>query len=147
MKENFDKAFDLLIELEGRDGINSFYGIDKYAFPEEYAEIQQLPEDKQLDYAKTFYKKNFWDKLDCDNLADKVDIAAFQFAVNIYWKRVLALLKMMEGKYDNPAIMWRDVLFHQIEFYYLIGKGDDAKYLRGWIGRVIRTWKSLQEQK
>jgi len=147
MKENFEKAFQLLIELEGKEGINSYYGIDKYAFPEEYNIIQQLPKDKQLDYAKEFYKKNFWDKLDGDNLADGVDIVAFQFAVNIYWRRVLALLKMIKGKYDNSAIMWRDILFYQIEFYYMIGNGKNANNLRGWIGRVIRTWKDLQEKK
>jgi len=141
MRKNFDRAFNLLIELEGREGINSYYGIDKYAFPKEYAEIQQLPEDKQLDYAKEFYRKNFWDKLDCDNLFDKVDIVAFQFAVHIGWKKVNTLLAMLKDtEYD-----WKDILFYQIDFYSQIGKGNNLKYLRGWINRAIRVWENLQE--
>lgn len=147
MKENFDRAFELLMEFEGgySDDLNdaggkTMYGISVNNFPREFAEISALtaPQDR-IDYAMSFYKITFWDPIEADGLPDKLDIAAFDFAVNSGVSRAKRLLQVTTD--------WRDYIFNRMEFLNAIGKGSQLKFLRGWINRCIKLWKTLREEK
>ncbi len=144
MKENFDHAFDLLMEFEGGysddaadAGGKTIYGISVNSFPKEFDEIMKIKTPEyQLAYAKDFYKKGFWDKCGCDDLADKLDTVVFDFAVNSGMGRAARLLELTQN--------WQEYIFYRIGFLTEIGRGNDLKFLRGWILRCITLWKALK---
>ncbi|MDD4924781.1 MAG: glycosyl hydrolase 108 family protein [Dehalococcoidales bacterium] len=144
MKENFDRAFDLLMRIEGvysddpdDRGGKTLYGITEKNFPNEFYEISQIKTPEyRLAYAKDFYKKEFWDKAGCDDLVDGLDIAVFDFGVNSGIDRAMRLLKVTQD--------WKDYLFNRIDFVVGISKGSQLKFLRGWINRCLKVWRALK---
>lgn len=79
----FDLAFEFLIGHEGgyvndpRDpGGETKFGVSKRAYPDE--NIAELT----LTRAKELYKRDYWDKIDADNLPTHVRFAVFDAAVN-----------------------------------------------------------------
>ena len=145
MKENFDKAFELLMDFEGGysddifdAGGKTMYGISINSFPKEFNELMALKTPKEREeYIRNFYRKNFWDVIKADSLPDKTDIAAFDFAVNSGAGRAKRLLDVTQD--------WKDYIFYRIDFLIGIGKGTNSKYIRGWVNRCVRLWKALKE--
>jgi lysozyme family protein len=79
----FDTAFDRLIGNEGgyvndaRDpGGETQWGISKRAYPN--VDIRNLTRDQ----AKAIYRRDFWDRINADQLYDGVAYQVFDFAVN-----------------------------------------------------------------
>jgi lysozyme family protein len=79
----FDEAFDLLIDHEGGyvnhpsdPGGETKYGISKRAYPNE--DIAGLT----LERAKLIYKRDYWDKVEADNLPAEIRFDVFDVAVN-----------------------------------------------------------------
>jgi lysozyme family protein len=145
MKENFERAFELLMEFEGGysedpddTGGKTLYGITQNNFPKEFEEIMKIhtPEYRRA-YAMDFYKKEFWDKCGCDDLVDRLDTLVFDFAVNSGISRAIRLLERTQD--------WQEYIFYRIDFLTEIGRGSNLKFLRGWIRRCITLWKALKE--
>jgi len=90
MIENFEKAFKLLMKLEGYasnlpgdPGGDTILGVTSKFYPDVYAELKSaLTPDKTIPIAKNFYYKEFWLRYNCDMLPDKIDILYFVTAVN-----------------------------------------------------------------
>jgi lysozyme family protein len=79
----FDQCFDKLISHEGgyvndpRDpGGETKFGISKRAYPQ--VDIKNLT----LDAAKDIYKRDYWDRAQCDKLPPQVAYLLFDAAVN-----------------------------------------------------------------
>ena len=141
MKESFDKAFIMLEKFEGYysndpndSGGETFFGISSENWPNQFAEIMALKTlVEKREYAKNFYKKNFWDVIGCDNLPYPLDICAFDLGVNSGVNKAKNLLKVTTN--------WKDYLFNRIEFYLAISQGKNKVFLRNWITRVFKIWK------
>jgi lysozyme family protein len=83
MSTCFDKAFDILMTVEGgyvNDkydlGGETKYGISKNSYPK--VNIKELT----LDEAKQIYKKDYWDRCSCDKITYPLNILLFDAAVN-----------------------------------------------------------------
>jgi len=86
---NFDQAFDLLISHEGGfsnrplsddPGGATMYGVtEKVARANGYVGHMK---DLTLDFAKSVYRKSYWDACNCDQMQDSLRYPLFDAAVN-----------------------------------------------------------------
>lgn len=151
----WDRAFDLLMDLEGGyvnnchdKGGETKYGISKKAYPT--IDISNLTIEK----AKEIYKRDYWDRCKCDYLPDALSVAVFDFAVNSGTKQAIKKLQealgvKVDGIIGNQTLgaanrlptrkvledyLWRRLLF--------LIKLKDFKYFgEGWGNRVDRVRK------
>ena len=86
---NFDQAFDLLVTHEGgfvhRPFSDDPGGATKYGITEATARANGYEgqmQDLDLDFAKSVYRKNFWDTCKCDSMPDCIKYPLFDAAVN-----------------------------------------------------------------
>jgi len=133
MKDNFDKAFELVIGFEGgyendKDdpGGETKYGISKRAFPS--LDIANIT----LDQAKNIYAVNYWRPMGCDNLPYPLDICVFDCAVNQGPSRARQIL----AKSD----CWQAFLLNRMVHYQGLNK---SKYFAGWINRVLNLYSKI----
>ena len=101
----YDEAFKLVIGHEGgyvnhpRDpGGETKYGITKRDYPDE--DIKNLT----LDRAKEIYKRNYWDKVNADNLPKQLRYAIFDAAVNSGVGQASKWLQRAVGARDDGII-------------------------------------------
>jgi lysozyme family protein len=137
MKENFDKAFKLVIGFEGKmsndphdPGGFTIWGLCKRSHPE-------VNEHTTLEYAKEVYKKEYWDKIGGDTLLSPIDIAAFDCAVN-----------MGVGAAKEILVKTKDLnMFMRLrlrQYSQIVKKNPNSlRYLRGWMNRVLNLWDEL----
>ena len=134
MKDTWDKkAKTWIIYIEGglvRDkddpGGETKYGISKRAYPN--LDIASLTEDDAL----RIYKRDYWDKCDCDNLPYGMDLEVFDCAVNMGPNASMALM--------NNAPTYEDHILNRIERYINISakNANLKKFFRGWVIRCIK---------
>lgn len=136
MEQSFEKAVNFVLAREGGYsfdpsdlGGETNFGISKKSYPD--LDIKSLT----VDEAKDIYKRDYWDKIGCNFLAEKLDIVAFDCAVNQGIGRATDFLA--KCNFD-----WKDFLFLRIQHYIgLVGKNpSQIKYLRGWINRILELW-------
>ena len=97
----------------------------------------EINEHTTIDYAKTVYKKQYWDNINGDNLPNNLDIAAFDCAVNQGTgtaKNILSKTKDL-----NMFMRLRLKCYSEI----VRQKPDSLRYLRGWMNRVLVLWDEL----
>ena len=133
MKYNWDKAIDFVLSIEGGysndqndPGGETRYGISKRSYPA--LDIAHLT----VDQAKEIYKKDYWDKLSCDDLPNGIDVIAFDTAVNMG----VNISKFMLA--SSPT--YQDFLLNRIDRYIEITRKNATlqKFFRGWIIRCNR---------
>ncbi len=131
MKENFDRAFELTVGLEGgytndpKDpGGETKYGISKRWNPD--VDIKNLT----VDQAKAIYLKRYWTPCGCDSLPYPVDCLTFDRSVLYGPADAIAWAK--------TANTWDDILFKSLQHIY---DHWNPTYSRGWVGRILRLWK------
>lgn len=98
MRAGFDAAVALVLNLEGgyandaRDqGGETKYGISKNAYPS--LDIAALTEDD----ARAIYRKDYWDRLRCDELPPALALVIFDTGVNMGRMRAITLLQNALG--------------------------------------------------
>lgn len=98
----FDVAFDRLIGAEGGyvndpadPGGETNWGISKRAYPT--VDIKNLTRDA----AKAIYRRDFWDRLNADQMYDGVAFQAFDFAVNSGIETAVRYLQRAVGVADD----------------------------------------------
>lgn len=86
---NFDQAFDLLITHEGSFAHRPFSddpgGATMYGVTEKVARANGYTgkmQDLTLDFAKSIYRKQYWDACQCDGMPDAIRYPLFDAAVN-----------------------------------------------------------------
>lgn len=138
MRENFDRFWVLsIMDFEGGSrmtndpddpGRLTKYGVSQKAYPNE--DIANLT----IERAKEIYKRDYWDKVNGDELIYPWDMIMADTAVNCGVSRAL---KFMEDS-SSPE----DFHLERIAFYKMRVERmpNMQKYFRGWVNRVIRLW-------
>lgn len=159
----FNGAFDLLMDIEGgyvcdKDdtGGETKYGISKASYPNE--DICNITVER----AKELYKRDYWDRCQCDFLPDCLSVAVFDFAVNSGCKTAIKKLQKalgvtVDGVIGNQTIGSANRLNPRkvLEEYIQLRRKyvDDVikrnkkkeKYRDGWNNRIERTRKFCEE--
>lgn len=157
---NFERAMTFVLTWEGEyvndpkdPGGETKYGISQRRFPD--LNIKDLT----LEHAKQLYKAYYWKEGNCCDLAHPLDIIHFDATVNIGVRRAGRLLQAMLNKRfgfeltvdgvvgDKTAeaanleisLFGRkefclDYMMERINYYVSLNR---AKFLRGWIKRVL----------
>lgn len=91
----FDDAVAFVLEAEGETsnlsndpGGVTHWGISKRAYPN--MDVENLTKDQ----AVAIYKRDYWDKLHCDELPNGLDLLVFDAAVN---QGPVAAVRMLQG--------------------------------------------------
>lgn len=120
------------------------YGISAASYPEE--DIQNLT----LDRAKEIYRRDFWDRLHCDDLGAPLDEYVFDFGVNSGEDRAAMSLQAAVGALQDGDIgprtltalktkSKRDVvrLLFVDRAMIMALNPNDRRYGRGWFARLF----------
>lgn len=148
----FDKALALILQHEGgyvndpRDpGGETKYGISKRAYPGENIK------DLAVDRAGELYKRDYWDKLRCDELPPAVAVVAFDIAVNQGPGAAVKILQeavraTQDGILGPKTIEAAKKMGHRaaaemtaIRIRRYIVTPNFATYGAGWIRRAVTT--------
>jgi len=146
----FEQAMNHILRWEGgysydiRDpGGETSFGISKRAYPKINIELLSKEE------AHDIYKKDYWEKIKCDELPNCLKLIVFSSAVNQGpGFAVKTLQKIVEVKVDgrigpktieaikavNPLAIKKDFLKIQAEHYFSLNKSE---FIKGWILRLI----------
>ena len=144
MKENFDKAFDLLCQLEGfkandpdDPGGLTVWGISSRYFPEVVEKMKDAKPEKAKEIAKDFYYHHFWQPLNCNNLSYPLDIVAFVQGVNAPGPA---------KAYLDYTHDWREFLLCFCSYYLRLATNSQRlrKYYQGWMRRIVRLWETFK---
>ena len=126
MRDDFERAIAFVIKHEGGyvnnpnyTGGETNYGISKRAYPAQ--DIKNLTEAD----AKAIYKKDYWEKCDCDALPWPMNLAVLDAAVNCGPRRAMNWLHISTD--------WLDYINHRRDFYKALNK---PVFLKGWINRL-----------
>lgn len=147
MKDNFEKAFSLVINSEGaysndpRDpGGETKYGICKR--DHQSVDIANLT----MDQAKKIYKTEYWDRVRGDDLPYPLDLFVFDAAVNQGVGVASMLLQKACGVQQDGKIGMgtlaaatpdRSALFMADRAVRYAGTANADTYLRGWLKRLF----------
>lgn len=156
LEMNFEQAFDKLIAHEGgyvqdpRDpGGETKFGISKRSYPN--VDIANLT----LGQAKDIYKKDFWDRAQCDILPPSVAFQLFDTAVNSGIGQAIRFLQRAVGVADDGVVgaltlnavrrLDAETVVarfngHRLEFMTRLSTWD--VFGRGWARRIA---KNLQD--
>lgn len=155
---SFDKAFDALISHEGgyvfdpRDpGGETKYGISKRSYPS--VDIRALT----LADAKALYKRDFWDRAQCDKLPADLAFDVFDAAVNsgigqaIRWLQrsvnvaddgVVGPLTLAQiQRFDDTSALRARFSGHRLEFMTRLSTWDH--FGRGWARRIATNLQKV----
>lgn len=93
-------------------------------------EINEALKNEDMTEIYDVYRKDYWDKCDCDNRQTPIDIIVFDTAVNMGVSRANEFLKITK----RPIAY----LQQRINYYKLIVEKNptQSKFLKGWINRV-----------
>ena len=154
---NFDQAFTTLIAHEGGyvnhksdPGGETRYGISKRAYPN--IDIANLT----LEAAKEMYKRDYWDRAQCDKLPPTVAFQVFDTAVNSGIGQSIRFLQRAVGvaddgvvgpltlnavrRHDAEAVAAR-FNGHRLEFFTKLSTFD--VFGKGWVRRVAKNLQAV----
>ncbi len=151
MKGNFEKALGFILKWEGGrindkndPGGLTIYGISMRSYPSEVKKMDELWRKGELkgalEIAKTIYKRNYWDRMGCDELPFPLDVIVFDTAVNMGVGAATSFLKSSNGDY-------KDFLLLRINRYKEIALTNEKLrvFLLGWLNRVMDLYKTIQK--
>lgn len=150
---NFDKAFEVLLGHEGRysfdtrdPGGETNWGISKRSYP--HLDIKALT---QAD-AKALYKRDYWDKGQCDRLAPGLAFDFFDAAVNSGIGQASRFLQRAVGMADDghigpltmaaiqrlePEVIQARMNGHRLEFMTKLSTFE--VFGKGWTRRIAKN--------
>jgi lysozyme family protein len=153
----FDQCFEKLIAHEGGyvnhasdPGGETNYGISKRAYPS--LDIKALT----LADAKAIYKRDYWDRAQCDQLPSQLSYLVFDAAVNSGIGQSIRFLQRAVGVADDGSIgpitlsaakrmdtesLCARFLGHRLEFMTKLSTFD--VFGKGWARRVADQLKGL----
>lgn len=138
----FDVAYAKMRGFEGgfsndkadRGGA-TMYGISSKNWPSDYKQVMALVNSGDHAgaeaFTRSFYKKNFWDKLDMEGQPPSLQALAFDAAVNHGTKRANSFLKEANGD-PNRFLDTRQAFFDRI----VERDPSQKRFERGWANRV-----------
>lgn len=141
MRKSFDKAFEIVIGLEGKPtddpddpGGFTIWGLSKRYNP-------TVGPDTTIEEAKDIYLMKYWIPNGCDQLDFPMDICTFDASVNPQNDPDLPGGSMQELTNQNPE-NWQDYLFLRIHRYKKLSM---PKYVNGHVNRILRLHRAIKE--
>lgn len=156
---SFDKFVERILDNEGGyvynisdPGGETKWGICKRSYP--HLDIKDLTKED----AKAIYKRDFWDRIDADELPDDVAFQVFDAAVNHGIGNSIRMLQRAIGAVDDGhfgplsrAAMHRfaavDVVLlfnaERLDFYTKLSTWNS--FGRGWVKRVADNLRSAAD--
>ncbi len=167
---NFDKAFEKVVGLEGgySNHVNDSGGATKYGITESVARQHGYKgnmKDLSLEFAKSVYKKSYWDVIKLDQVNDyKLQYEMFDSAVNCGTKMAVkfiqraynllstssslvddgiigpATLKAING-YSKPERLYKLANAYQCKYYIDITEGNpkNKSFIYGWLDHRVEV--------
>ena len=142
MQSNFQKAFELMVGLEGGysndpndPGGATNYGIAKRYHPEE--DIENM----SLERAKEIYYEKYWIPAGCNSVSSPMDICLFDSQVNPQNDPRLPGGGNQEILNQNPR-NWEAYMMLRMVRYM---KNSKDIYVKGHIFRVLRLFEQIRE--
>lgn len=151
MKDNFDLILRWILEAEGGFA-NSEYdsgGPTQYGLSLRLMKMLKMDLDNDgdvdindvrlvnVDIVRAVFIKEFWSKIDGDNLPGGIDLQAADFAFTSGPGRAKSLLIY---KNNDTFFAWR------IRFYYAISRtGKNKANWGGWASRAVKCWLYSQQ--
>lgn len=133
MESNWMRGLKFVLDREGGyvndpddPGGETNFGISKRSYPD--MDIKGLTAEK----AGEIYRRDFWDACNCSMLADGLDVAVFDTAVNMG----VGAAKTIRANTDG----FEDFIVGRIQRYLDIvkKKPTSLKFLVGWISRTLQ---------
>lgn len=167
MKENLEKCMELILKHEGgyvnhpRDpGGETNLGITKRVY-QEWGGTKDM-RDLTVDDVTPIYKKNYWDKMRCDDLPSGLDLCLFDFGVNAGTGRAVKKLQAIigtavDGGIGPNTLRALDMYILQNGIEKLIDQYQDVRldyykklkhfdtFGRGWTRRTLETTEAAME--
>lgn len=136
MRESFNKAFDLLMELEGYESNDALDkgGFTRYGIAQKYHPNVNVPKLTR-EQAKEIYLKDYWIKAGCDELEYPTDMVLFIQAVNLGVSRACKFMQESKGLLDFFML--------NLQHYATREKAQRDRFLTGWSNRLISIWREI----
>jgi len=136
---DFDRSITFILKWEGDltsdTGGLTRWGISQKSYPD--LDIANLT----LEEAKAIYKRDYWDKLDCDdyNNLSELQLILFDTGVNCGIERAKQWL-------EETNLEWAEYLLKRIQHYTTLAqKPKYQPYFRGWMNRVMDLYRTVSE--
>lgn len=140
MRNSFDKAFAIVVGLEGHisDDPNDPGGFTVYGLSSRYN--KNITREMTLEQAKDKYLYDYWIVAGCDDQPYPLDICLFDGAVNPQNDPNLPGTGNKELMDQNPE-NWQDFLLMRLLRYTRCSK---QIYLKGHLARIARLYEALK---
>jgi len=136
MKENFDECLKMLLHHEGgyvnhpKDpGGETNLGVTKRVY-EKWGGTKDM-KDLTVEDVAPIYKKNYWDKCKCNDLASGLDWAVFDWAVNSGTGRAAKAVQKICGASQDGAIGPKTLA---------LVSGQDTQYMIEEFGKIRQNF-------
>lgn len=153
----FEKFIKIIFKNEGfysndksDSGGETKYGISKNAYPN--LDIKNLT----IEQAEEIYMKDYYFAVRADQIKNELlALHVFDMAVNAGVNRAIKILQKVVGasidgkigqntlKLANGYDYSTAYINARIDYYKGIGVGKNAKFLKGWLNRVVNTTNSI----
>ena len=167
MNKNYDKCLETILHHEGGyvnhpedPGGETNLGVTKRVY-QEWGGTKDM-KDLTFDDVAPIYKKNYWDKMKCDDLPSGLDLCVFDFGVNAGPGRAAKYLQSLIGtvadggigpntlaklkEYTDKTGVKETITNYQNERQSYYEKLSTFKtFGRGWTRRVEETTKLALE--
>jgi len=164
----FVESFEHIIENEGGyqltnikndKGGMTYAGISRRYHPSwagwNFIDNNDMDNSKITGLVKSFYKKNFWDRLSCDYIKDSIAHTIFDFGINVGVKVSAKLAQIAAGvtpdgiigpksisalnASDKESFVLKFTLAKITRYANICNKDKtQKKFLLGWINRSIK---------
>jgi len=142
MTQNFDKIMDFVFKWEGWKssdpddvGGRTVWGICERDYPVDVPKMWIMSKQGAQNYAKTIFRRDYWDKVNGDELENKTDAVIMDTAVNMGRHFALQLKPLS----TEDAVMKRLQRYTEIA-----AQGNNIKFLRGWFRRVLDLYNFIK---
>lgn len=167
MNKNYDKCLETILHHEGGyvnhpedPGGETNLGVTKRVY-QEWGGTKDM-KDLTFDDVAPIYKKNYWDKMKCDDLPSGLDLCVFDFGVNAGPGRAAKYLQTLIGTVadggigpntlaklkeytDKTGVKETITNYQNKRQSYYEGLSTFKTFGRGWTRRVEETTKLALE--
>ena len=153
---DYNLALDFVLQIEGeksydRWGKNTSFGITERYYPAQYKEISSLKtREEKVQYAKKFYKKEFWYKLNCDLVEFPLNIIIFDTAVNMGPDDVIRFNKILTKRNSQELHSLAFLSLRMLQYTYNVvneknkdKKEEKRKNFLGWQDRCLQLYEKF----